>query len=129
VETLPKRVLIVEDSFDNRAVYAELLRHAGYRVTEAQNGVQGVELARTHLPDLILMDLSRPLMDGWEAVELIKNDPLTCHIPVLAVSAHVILDGDYARAERAGFCRYLTKPIEPKAVLREVESQIGRAGA
>jgi two-component system, cell cycle response regulator DivK len=123
---VPKRVLIVEDSYDNRAIYAEILNHAGYGVLEAPNGERGVELAVAEAPDLILMDLSMPTMDGWEAIRILKSNPATAPIPVLAISAHVIMDGDYARAESAGFACYLTKPIEPKAVLREVEAHIGK---
>jgi CheY-like chemotaxis protein len=122
-----KRVLIVEDNFDNREIYAELLRHAGYVTLEAENGLRGVEKAIEHLPDIILMDLSMPLMDGWEAIEVLKKDSRTAAIPVLAVSAHVILNGDYARAQQAGFSCYLTKPVEPKDVLREVQARIGPA--
>jgi CheY-like chemotaxis protein len=122
-----KRVLIVEDNFDNREIYAELLRHAGYVTLEAENGLRGVEKAFEHRPDIILMDLSMPLMDGWEAIEVLKKDSRTAAIPVLAVSAHVILNGDYARAREAGFSCYLTKPVEPKDVLREVQAHIGPA--
>lgn len=124
---MAKRVLIVEDNFDNREIYAELLRHAGYVTLEAENGLRGVEKAFEHLPDIILMDLSMPLMDGWEAIEVLKKDSRTASIPVLAVSAHVILNGDYARAQQAGFSCYLTKPVEPKDVLREVQAHIGPA--
>ena len=99
---MAKRVLIVEDNFDNREIYAELLRHAGYVTLEAENGLRGVEKAFEHRPDIILMDLSMPLMDGWEAIEVLKKDSRTAAIPVLAVSAHVILNGDYARAREAG---------------------------
>lgn len=122
---MTKRVLIVEDNFDNREIYAEVLRHAGYDILEAENGVRGVEKAREHLPDLILMDLSMPLMDGWEAIAILKGDERTMSIPVLAVSAHVVMNGDYRRAEAAGFSSYITKPIEPKAVLLEVRQRIG----
>lgn len=124
---MAKRVLIVEDNFDNREIYAELLRHAGYVTLEAENGLKGVEKAFEHLPDIILMDLSMPLMDGWEAIDVLKKDSRTASIPVLAVSAHVILNGDYARAQQAGFSCYLTKPVEPKDVLREVQAHIGPA--
>jgi two-component system, cell cycle response regulator DivK len=122
---LVKRVLIVEDSFDNRTIYADILRHAGYAVIEAENGARGVEEAQREMPDLILMDLSMPQMDGWKALEVLKQDGRTAVIPVLAVSAHVAINGDLERAVEAGFATYLTKPIEPKEVLREVESRIG----
>lgn len=124
---MSKRILIVEDNFDNREIYAEILRHAGYETLEAENGMRGVEKAREHLPDLILMDLSMPLMDGWEAIAVLKGDERTAAIPVLAVSAHVVMNGDYRRAEAAGFDTYITKPIEPKMVLQEVQARIGPA--
>ena len=123
-----KRVLIVEDNFDNREIYAEILRFAGYEILEAENGARGVEKAQEHLPDIILMDLSMPLMDGWEAIAVLKGDARTASIPVLAVSAHVVMNGDYRRAEAAGFISYITKPVEPKEVLREVQSRIGPPG-
>jgi two-component system, cell cycle response regulator DivK len=123
--TVSKRILIVEDNFDNREIYAEILRHAGYDILEAENGMRGVEKALEHLPDIILMDLSMPLMDGWEAIAVLKGDSRTAAIPVLAVSAHVVMNGDYRRAEAAGFSSYITKPVEPKEVLREVRTRIG----
>ena len=122
---MTKRVLIVEDNFDNREIYAEILRHAGYEILEAENGARGIEKAREFLPDIILMDLSMPLMDGWEAMKVLKSDSRTKSIPVLAVSAHVVMNGDYRRAEEAGFCSYITKPVEPKHVLAEVRDRIG----
>lgn len=115
-------ILIVEDNFDNRAIYTVLLESAGYQVLEALNGAEGVRVAESCLPELILMDLSMPVLDGWGAIALLKRNPRTAPIPVIALSAHVIVDGDYRRAEEAGFAAYLTKPIEPKQVLREVES-------
>lgn len=120
-----KTVLIVEDNFDNRAIYAELLRLSGYRVLEARNGEEGVEQAREHGPDLVLMDLSMPVMDGWSAMAALREDEGTAGIPVLALSAHVVMEGDHRRAREAGFLAYLTKPIEPKEVLREVQDWIG----
>lgn len=120
-----KTVLIVEDNYDNRAIYATLLSTAGYRVLEARNGAEGVGLARGANPDLIVMDLSMPVLDGWGAVAELKADPRTADIPVLALSAHVVLDGDYRRSREAGFVAYLTKPIEPKDVLREIRALIG----
>ena len=117
-----KRVLIVEDNFDNREIYAEILRFAGYEILEAENGARGVEKAQEHLPDIM------PLMDGWEAIAVLKGDARTASIPVLAVSAHVVMNGDYRRAEAAGFISYITKPVEPKEVLREVQSRIGPPG-
>src|SRR4029079_581882 len=88
-----KTVLLVEDNEDNRIIYATALRYAGYAVLEAITGTEGVRLAREELPDLILMDISVPELDGWEATALLKADPATAHITILAVTAHA-LPGD-----------------------------------
>ena len=122
-------VLLVEDNWDNRAIYRTMLEVSGYRVLEASNGAEAVELARDEAPDLILMDLSMPVMDGWEAMQRLRADARTAGIPVCAVSAHVVLGGEWTRVQEAGFACYLTKPIEPKDVLREVEERIGPAEA
>ncbi len=123
-----KVVLIVEDQPDNRGIYATILAYAGYEVVEAVNGADGVRRAREHLPDLILMDLSMPVLDGWGALRQLKADATTTAIPVCALSAHVLFPGAAERAHAAGFECYLTKPMEPKEVLAEVESRIGPAG-
>lgn len=122
-----KTVLLVEDQPDNRTIYTTILEHGGYAVLEAENGEEGVSRARESRPDLILLDLSMPVLDGWGAVRQLKSDPATARIPVCALSAHVLFDGDKERAEAAGFECYLTKPIEPKQVLQEVANRIGPA--
>ena len=122
-----KTVLIVEDDHDNRQIYSTILEHGGYRVLVAHDGEEGLRYARAERPDLILMDLSMPVLGGWEAIRLLKSDPETADIPTCAISAHVLMEGDYQRAIDAGFTAYLTKPIEPKAVLREVQNRIGPA--
>lgn len=118
-------VLLVEDDRDNRAIYQTILEHAGYRVLLAVNGVEGVALARQELPDMILMDLAMPEMDGWAAIRLIREDPRTASIPVHALSAHVLLEGGFKEAIAAGFHGYLTKPVEPKRVLQRVREIVG----
>jgi CheY-like chemotaxis protein len=120
-----KRVLIVEDNFDNRAIYSVLLQHAGYDVLQAPDGEEGVRLASRDHPDIILMDLSMPVLDGWEALKRLKSDPDTASIPVFALSAHVLFEGDFDRALEAGFAGYFTKPVEPKRVLEEINERIG----
>src|SRR6476620_6349015 len=103
VNTMPnelKTVLLVEDNEDNRFIYATALRHVGYEVIEAVSGTQGINQARTRRPDLILMDISIPDVDGWEATIVLKADPLTRHIPIIAVTAHV-LPGDERRSMEA----------------------------
>jgi CheY-like chemotaxis protein len=120
-----KRVLIVEDNFDNRAIYSVLLQHAGYDVLQAPDGEEGVRLAARDHPDVILMDLSMPVLDGWEALKRLKSDPATASIPVFALSAHVLFEGDFDRALEAGFAGYFTKPVEPKRVLQELNERLG----
>ena len=112
-------ILLVEDNEDNRTVYATILRHAGYRVIEAIDGEEGVDKAGSEQPQLILMDISIPVIDGWEATRLLKRDLKTKHIPVVALTAHA-LASDRAKAIEIGFDGYLTKPCEPRAVLREI---------
>jgi CheY-like chemotaxis protein len=122
-------LLLVEDNEDNRIIYSTVLRHTGYEVIEALDGVQAVELARSRLPDLILMDISIPEIDGWEATKILRQDPATRDIPIIALTAHALAD-DRERASAVGFTAYLAKPIEPRAVVAEVRRWIGtRAGA
>lgn len=106
------RILLVEDDRDSRAVYRIILEHAGYEVLEALDGKEAIRLCRDHHPDLILMDLSIPLIDGWEATRILKADESTNAIPVVALTAHA-LSRDRAHAEEVGFDGYLAKPVEP----------------
>jgi two-component system cell cycle response regulator DivK len=128
VTTAPNTVLLVEDNEDNRIIYATALRFAGYEVLEAITGTEGVYQARTMRPDLILMDISIPELDGWEATAIIKADPVTKDIPVIAVTAHA-LPGDEARSRAAGCDGYLAKPIAPGKLLAEVDRRFGRLTA
>ena len=121
----PKRVLLVEDNEDNRIIYATALRYAGYEVLEAVTGTEGLNLVRSALPDLVLMDISVPEMDGWEVTEILKADPTTKRIPIVAVTAHA-LPGDQERSLKAGCDGYLAKPITPAALLAEVDRRLGR---
>jgi CheY-like chemotaxis protein len=121
-------LLLVEDNEDNRIIYSTVLRHLGYEVVEALDGVQAVALARSRLPDLILMDISIPEMDGWEATRVLRADETTKHIPIIALTAHALPD-DRERAQAVGFTAYLAKPIEPRAVVAEVQRWIGKGNA
>ena len=121
-------MLLVEDNEDNRIIYSTVLRHLGYRVVEAQDGVEAVELARSTQPDLILMDISIPRMDGWEATRILRGDPRTSAIPIVALTAHALSD-DRERAAEVGFSSYLAKPIEPRVVVAEVRRWIGEGAA
>lgn len=106
-----ENVLLVEDNEDNLQLVRFLLEHDGYTVIAAHNGREGLELARKVLPQLILMDLSLPEIDGWEAARELKADPRTAHIPLLALTAHT-LPGDRKRALSIGFDGYISKPID-----------------
>lgn len=121
-----KRVLLVEDNDDNRTIYATILMHRGYAVVEAPNGLEGVQQAQAHHPDLIIMDISLPIMDGLEATRRIRSNPRTSDIPVLAVTAHA-RDSDRENALRAGCNDYLAKPVEPRRLVEQVERIIGPA--
>ena len=120
-----KTVLLVEDNEDNLIVYRTILDHVGYRVIEARDGEEGVARARADHPDLILMDVSLPKMDGWEATRRIKADEATRQIPIIAVTAHA-LDDDREKATQVGCDGYLAKPVAPRRVVEEVERFIGK---
>jgi two-component system, cell cycle response regulator DivK len=112
-------VLIVEDNLDNRIIYRTILEHSGFLVIEAEDGVTGVRLARERRPDLVLMDISIPVIDGHEATRILKADPATASIPIVALTAHAMAE-DRIRAADAGCDGYLAKPAEPKHVVAEV---------
>ena len=123
-----KTVLLVEDNEDNRTVYRTILEHFGYQVIEAQNGEAGVSMAREQRPDLILMDISIPLIDGWEATRILKSEPGTAQIPIIALTAHALAT-DRAKAQEVGCDGYLAKPCEPRRVVAEVQRFIGEGSA
>jgi CheY-like chemotaxis protein len=116
------RILIVEDNMDTYELMRFILELNGYETFLAMDGRDGVNAALKQKPDLILMDLAMPEMDGWEATRLIKKDPLTSSIPLIAVTAHA-LSGDRARALKAGCDDYITKPMD----LAELVSMVNRA--
>jgi two-component system, cell cycle response regulator DivK len=121
-----KTVLLVEDNEDNLVVYRTILEHVGFSVIEARDGEEGVSQARARRPDIILMDISIPKMDGWEATERLKADRETSAIPIIALTAHA-LEEDRLKAMEAGCDGYLAKPVEPRRVVQEVEKFIGPA--
>lgn len=123
-----KTVLIVEDNEDNRIVYSTILRHHGFRVSEALDGEEGISKARNELPDVILMDISIPLIDGWEVTQTLKREQATSSIPVIALTAHA-MPGDRERALKVGCDGYLAKPCEPRAVLAEVNRLLAERAA
>ncbi|HYV43282.1 MAG TPA: response regulator [Myxococcaceae bacterium] len=125
-------VLVVDDYEDAREMYAEYLLYSGFRVAEARTGVEALEKAFELLPDLILMDLSLPVMDGWEATRRLKADGRTKTIPVVALTGHA-LAGHSEVAQKAGCDAFVTKPCLPDALVLEVrrvlEQSRGKAKA
>jgi len=111
------KVLLVEDQEDNRNMLSRRLKKRGYEVTIAVDGAEGVEKARSEAPDLILMDMSLPVMDGWEATRILKAEDGTRSIPVVALTAHA-MSTDREEAFEAGCDAYETKPIELPRLLR-----------
>ena len=107
---LKNRVLLVEDNEDNFELVRFLLERAGFVVLAGHDGQEALEIARKELPDLILMDLSLPGIDGWTAARELKDDPNTTLIPLVALTAHT-LPGDRKRAMESGFDGYISKPI------------------
>jgi two-component system cell cycle response regulator DivK len=112
-------VLVVDDFEDNRELYLEYLAHHGYRTVGASSGGQAIALALEHAPDLVLMDLSLPVMDGWEATRRLKADPRTRATPVVALTGHV-LSSHAQRASDVGCDAFLAKPCLPDQVLQTV---------
>jgi two-component system, cell cycle response regulator DivK len=121
---MTKRILVVEDTEDNRRIVRDLLSGAGYEILEAADGEAGVAMARTHKPDLILMDIQLPVIDGYEATRRIKADPSLVGIPILAVTSYA-LSGDEAKTRAAGCDGYLAKPFSPRELLGKVRGFIG----
>jgi CheY-like chemotaxis protein len=123
------KLLLVEDNEMNRDMLSRRLTRRGYEVAIAIDGAQGVEMARTETPDLVLMDLSLPVIDGWEATRRIKAAQETRHVPVIGLTAHAMA-GDREKALDAGCDDYDTKPIELDRLLKKVEALLqGRAPA
>jgi CheY-like chemotaxis protein len=119
-------ILIIEDYRDTREVTALILNDAGYSVTTAGDGLRGVQLAVQCLPDLVLMDLALPRMNGWDAIERLKATPTTQHIPVVAFTAHVLPE-DIGRACAAGCCAVITKPFDIDALLADIATMLAPA--
>ncbi len=121
---MPK-ILLVEDNEMNRDMLSRRLQRRGYEVVVALDGGQGVELARTEAPDLILMDMSLPVLDGWEATRQLKAAAETGTIPIIALTAHAMAD-DRDKAIAAGCDDYDTKPVEFPRLLGKIEAHLGK---
>ena len=116
---MTKRILVVEDQEDNRRILRDLLVHGGFEVIEVGDGEQAVTAAAAHHPDVILMDIQLPLLDGYEATRRIKADPALKHIPIIVVTSYA-LSGDETRAHAAGCDAYVAKPYSPRALLAKI---------
>ena len=117
------KILIVEDNEMNRDMLSRRLERKGYEVIMAEDGQKGVDMSKSENPDLILMDLSLPVMDGWEATSTIKADDNTKDIPIIVLTAHAMA-GDREKALEAGADEYDTKPIEFKRLLGKIKDFI-----
>jgi len=115
---MPK-ILLVEDNEMNRDMLSRRLERKGFEIVLAVDGQSGVEMAGTHAPDLVLMDMSLPILDGWEATRRLKADDATRHIPVIALTAHA-MSSDREKALEAGCDDYDTKPIELPRLLEKI---------
>jgi two-component system, cell cycle response regulator DivK len=120
---MSKRILVVEDQEDNRRILRDLLTSVGFELFEAEDGAQGFTAAQTHRPDLILMDIQMPVLDGYEATRRIKADPELRSIPIIVVTSYA-LSGDEDKARAAGCDGYITKPYSPKQLLTKIEEHL-----
>jgi two-component system, cell cycle response regulator DivK len=119
-----KLVLLVEDNEDNRDIYTTLLRHVGYEVLEAVDGEHALQLVEQRTPDLVLLDISLPKLDGWQVARRLKSGELTSKVPIAALTAHAY-QADREIAAAIGFDAYLAKPVEPRDVYACVKELIG----
>jgi CheY-like chemotaxis protein len=118
------RLLLVEDNEESRDALSRRLQRTGYEVLTAVDGQQGIEAVRAGSPDLVLMDMSLPVLDGWQATRQLKADPQTRHIPVIALTAHAMA-GDREKALAAGCDEYETKPVEFDRLLGKIQGLLG----
>src|SRR5688572_9433296 len=117
------KILLVEDNEMNADMLSRRLERKGHTIVHAENGQLAVDLARTEQPELVLMDLSLPVMDGWTATRHIKQNPATARIPVIALTAHAVV-GDKEKALEAGCDDYDTKPVQFRRLLQNIEAQL-----
>jgi CheY-like chemotaxis protein len=121
------RILLVEDNEMNRDMLSRRLERKGYQVALAVDGEQGIAMAQSEKPDLILMDMSLPVLDGWEATRRLKAAAETSAIPIIALTAHAMA-GDEQRSREVGCDDYDTKPVELPRLLEKIQSQLQRVG-
>jgi two-component system, cell cycle response regulator DivK len=114
-----KRILVIEDTEDNRQIIRDLLTSFDYELIEAADGEEGVAAAQTHRPDLILMDIQLPVMDGYEATRRIRAIPELARVPIIAVTSYA-LSGDETKTRQAGCDGYVAKPFSPRQLLAKI---------
>jgi len=115
-----KKILAVEDNEKNLLLIRDVLRYYGYEVIEAKDGAEGIKMAKSHKPDLILMDMQMPVMDGFAAIKMLKNDPNTKHIKIIAVTSYA-MKGDRERIIKAGADDYMAKPLDTRELPRIIQ--------
>jgi len=120
-------ILIVEDDPKNTKLLRDLLTLGGYATLEASDGKQGVDMARAKMPDLVFMDIQMPVMDGFEAIHILKTDPATTGIPVVALTA-LAMQGDREKCMEAGFDDYISKPLDTRAFVLKVKEYLEKQG-
>ncbi len=122
-EVMGKRVLVIEDNRDNMTLIVDILSEFDYEVFQAFDGEAGIAMLEKEIPDLILMDLSLPRMDGWTAAKTIKSNPKQKDIPIIALTAHAMI-GDKERALAAGCDDYLSKPLDMRQLLNKLNTYL-----
>ena len=120
---MTKRILVVEDQEDNMQILRDLLSSVGYQIIEARDGEEGVRAASAESPDLILMDIQLPVLDGYETTRRIRTNPSLSSVPIIAVTSYA-LTGDETKALAAGCNDYVTKPYSPKALLAKIREYL-----
>jgi two-component system cell cycle response regulator DivK len=121
-----RRILVVEDTEDSRQIIRDLLTSAGYELIESADGAEGVAMAQSQHPDLILMDIQLPVMDGYEATRRIRATPELAQVPIIAVTSYA-LSGDEAKTRAAGCDGYVTKPFSPRQLLAKIREFLPEA--
>lgn len=122
---MSKKILVVEDNEENRIMMRDVLRYYGYDVLEAKDGLEGIKMAREHLPDLILLDIQMPVLDGIATKKMLKNDPGTSAIKIIAVTSFA-MKGDGEKLLETGFDDYMAKPVDTRALPEIIKKHIGR---
>ena len=121
------KILIIEDNEENLDLFSTLLKRRGYDTLEARNGVEGVRLAFEEKPQLILLDIQMPVMDGWEALKILKDEPSTRNIPSIALTSDHVTEGRHGLI-KLGFDDYIPKPVLLKEFMRIVEEHLNHRG-